>query len=208
MRLTNDIRRNIQDKIMSDVPTIDYAHKLMELTQEIILQHMDPKVRAVYDDENLRPLLQSASVQFRLDSSYNRIVKTHYVNHQGHKIYFNHPGLKDPLDVNLEPRYVEHVKKGTLYYDLTHAALKSGFVHKHFEQRALLDSVKERIKATLASVTTTQKLFDVLEPEFHHLIPRDDDKKIQLPATAAPFADDLRKLGANLPEVPKAKKRA
>lgn len=205
MRLTNDIRDNIRNKIMTNVPTIDYRDKLYHLVQEIIVQHMDPKIRAVYEDETTRKLLRTNTCRFRLDGGNNNFVYTRPVRNNSYS--GDHPGLVFDLDVNLEPRAVEHTKKGSLYYDVMQAALKSGYVHKHFEQSDLLASVKNRVKATLASVNTTQKLFDVLEPEFHHLIPLDNDKKIQLPATAAPFADDLRKLGANLPTVPKAKNK-
>lgn len=206
MRLTNDIRDNIRAKIMSDVPTIDYRAMLFNMVQDIIVEHMDPRVRAVYEDEKLRPLLDTNTCRFRLDNGYNYSVHTCNPDHNSH--YGEHAGLPFSLDICLEPRVVERTKKGSIYYDVMHAAMKSGHVHKHFEQQNLLDSVKKRVRSTLSSVGTVSKLYDVLEPEFHHLIPREDDKKIQLPATAAPFAEDLRKLGANLPKVPKAKKTA
>ena len=71
---------------------------------------------------------------------------------------------------------LERLKPETLHYDLSHAVIKSGFFHKHIEQEALFESVKKRLRDTLRSVTTIKRLYDVLEPELHHLIPKEGDK--------------------------------
>lgn len=206
MRLTNDIRDNIRAKILNNVPTINYKHLLWELVQNVIVEQMDPKIRAVYDDEALRPMLVHSSCMFRIGTGYSNAFNTRKASEQNYA--GKHPGLLHDLDINMDPRAVAHTKKGSLYYAVMQAALKTGYVEKYFEQQELLESVRQRVRSTLAAVTTVAKLYDALEPEFHHLIPREDDKKIQLPSTVAPFAEDLRKLGANLPKVPKVKKSA
>lgn len=65
-----------------------------------------------------------------------------------------------------------------------------------------LQSVSERLRANLKAATTMKRLYEVLEPELHHYIPK-DEVKANLPACVAPVVDDLRKLGAVLPDVAK-----
>lgn len=210
MKLTKDIRANIARKALEHVPSIDYHALLIPIVQNVLRDHMPPEVRAVYDNKETREYLPRVHASIREGNGYNGTSMwiqdppglSHY--RASHGFY----GLQEKscsLEIRVTPEVVERLKKGTLIYDLTQAVIKSGYFAAHMAQEQLLASVKKRLNDTLASVTTVKRLYDVLEPELHHLIPKEGDKKINLPATAAPVVDDLRKLGAVLPEVPKTK---
>lgn len=205
MRLTNDIRHNIKMKIMANVPVLDYENLLVDVVQDQIVKHMDPNVLKVYRNEETRHLLVSAECRIYFESENNRGIYTKSKNIHGYTSSHRHHGLSENLKINLDPRVMGHIKPGSLYYDVLHAVHESGYAHKHFEQNDLLNDVRRRVENTLNSVGTVKRLYDVLEPELHHLIPKETDKTANVPALAAPFVADLKRLGAELPEVPKAK---
>jgi hypothetical protein len=206
MRLTKDMRANILRKAIANVPTINYEALLIPIVQEALCKHMPPEVKAVYDNEDTRDYLHTSEVNIRNGNGYGGSAL--YIRAEGGG-YHGFYGLFDGtnrLEIRATPEVVERLKKGTLMHTVTHAVIKSGYFDKHVEQRDLFDSVKSRLRSTLESVTTVKRLYDALEPELHHLIPKEWDKTANLPATVAPVVDDLRKLGAQLPDVPKATK--
>ena len=203
MRLTNDMRGNILSKALSNVPTIDYHALLIPVVQAVICDHMPDHVRRAYDDPAQRSYLKTTSVYIREGNGYNG--NATYLLSNGTAHNFHGLPTTNTLEVRLTPEFVDRLKKGTLIHDVTKAIVKSGYFDKHLEQQTLFESVKKRLRSTLRSVGTVKRLYDVLEPELHHLIPKEGDKTANLPALAAPVVDDLRKLGAQLPEVPKAK---
>lgn len=205
MRLTNDIRDNIQRKALANVPVIDYHALLIPVVQGVLCYHMPDHVRRAYDDTTQRPYLVTAHVTVKQGNKDMYIKSRHEGGYrQNHEFYGVTKTRYGSLDIRVDDAALAHLKTGTLAYDLSQAVIKSGFFHKHIEQEALFDSVKKRLRDTLHSVTTLKRLYDVLEPELHHLIPKEGDKTASLPATAAPVVDDLRKLGAELPTVAKA----
>lgn len=205
MRLTNDIRDNIERKALANVPVIDYHTLLIPVVQGVLCDHMPDHVRRAYDDPAQRPYLCTAHVSVK-QGNRDMYIKSRHENgyRQNHDFYGILQTRYGSLDIRVDDASLERLKPETLHYDLSHAVIKSGFFHKHIEQEALFESVKKRLRDTLRSVTTIKRLYDVLEPELHHLIPKEGDKTASLPATAAPVVDDLRKLGAELPTVAKA----
>ena len=95
------------------------------------------------------------------------------------------------------------VERGAAVIEELARLVDSGLVDGYFTQDNLRSDVSRRLKANLASAGTIKRLYDVLEPELHGYIPKDDVKS-SLPSCVAPVVDDLRKLGAVLPETPKA----
>jgi hypothetical protein len=93
--------------------------------------------------------------------------------------------------------------EGSLYRDIVTKLHKAGLVDAYFTQEDLRVSVRNRLRANLRASSTFKQLYANLEPELHHYIPK-DEVKAQVPACVAPVVDDLRKLGAVLPEVAKA----
>ena len=205
MRLTKDMRANILRTAMAQVPTIDYPALLVPLLQEVFCKHMPPEVKAVYDNPETRPYLKQIDVWIKDGNGYGtKSMKPETKGTGYHGEFFGASSIRS-IDIQVDERAVSRLKKGTLYYDLTHAVVKSGYFDKHIEQQQLLADVRKRLGATLDAASTVKKLYDVLEPELYYLIPKEDDKSVKLPAMAAPVVDDLRKLGAVLPAVPTKK---
>jgi hypothetical protein len=93
--------------------------------------------------------------------------------------------------------------EGSLYRDIVTKLHEAGLVAAYFAQDELRANVYARLRANLAASKTFKQLYANLEPELHHYIPK-DETAAQVPACVAPVVDDLRKLGADLPTVPKA----
>jgi hypothetical protein len=204
MRLTKDIRNNIHRKAIANVPSIDYHVLLIPLIQGVLCDHMPDHVRRAYDDPAQRAYLKTSNVYVKVgnkDVYIKRLVENRYFqNHEFHGfVTLDHHGIA----IRHDAAAFAHLKAGTLSHDLSKVVIESGYIIKHLEQQELLESVKRRLRDTLESVNTIKRLYDVLEPELHHLIPKEGDKTANLPATAAPVVEDLRRLGAQLPNVPK-----
>lgn len=186
-RLTNDLRDDIFRKIMKGLPNRDYKVDLHKVVQDAVAQFMDPKLRAVYDDEKLRPLLKDNYVQISNGS------KSLYLNGGSTERVI---GLRHDMDIRVADYDLpERVKEGTLYHHLLFKTNLVALVKAHYEQEELREKVSKRLKANLAAATTIKRLYDVLEPELHSFIPRETATEKLLPATVAPVMDDLKKLG-------------
>lgn len=59
MRLTNYIRDSFIRNVKNQLPEKKWPH--INEVQKLVLEKMDPVIRAVYDNENLRPALQTSS---------------------------------------------------------------------------------------------------------------------------------------------------
>lgn len=193
-RLTNELRDSIQHKIMKGLPNVDYAKQIRALVQETIMEFAPKQVQELYADEATRKYLHSGYAEVR--EGNRRIDTLGYWN----EVY----GLTKELSIQMDERAEEMLKEGSLYYALYWRLKNSGLVSKYKEQEELRKSVSARLRANLAAATTIKKLYTTLEPELHGYIPKELEGVVNLPANVAPVVDDLRKLGANLPETPKA----
>lgn len=199
MRLTNDTRDSIHRKIMSDLPTVDYPAQIHALVQKVVVENMDPALRAVYDNSNLRPYLRRTQLEVCKGNAHVPLWSS-----DDTKYVVGLPNGLIRLQVDdLTARTETH--RDTLWGKLVNALNESKLVDKYFEQKDLYDTVSRRVKHNIYTATTVKRLYDILEPELHHYIPKVSDTPM-LPATVAPVVDDLRKLGKKLPVVPKAAK--
>ncbi len=194
MRLTKDMRSNILRKAVANVPTVNYLERLVPVIQNVFFSHMPATVQAVYTNPSNRGFLKPSRVDVR-DGNQSVYMPSEFYGVDSDTY----------VVIRVDAASMSRLRKGSLDYNLSRAVVKSGLFAKHVEQRILFGSVKRRLQSTLDSVTTVKRLYDVLEPELHHLIPREKDKTANLPAAAAPVVDDLKKLGALLPDVPKVK---
>lgn len=197
-RVTNDLRGSMERKIMKDLPSRNYAKEIHALVQEIIAEHMEPKVRALYDNPDLRGHLKTAGLEVKMGNRYvllNRIGEGHG------EVY----GIKSGrLSIRMDDaENASRLPEGSLYRDIVTKLHKAGLVAAYFAQDELRANVYARLRANLAASKTFKQLYANLEPELHHYIPK-DETAAQVPACVAPVVDDLRKLGADLPTVPKA----
>lgn len=200
-RVTNHLRANLQNKIMAGLPVIDYAQQIHALVQKIVIEHAPAQVKAMYDDPDLRKYLNDVRLEVKKGNQYVSL----YSRGDGQRetLYYNDVyGLTKSITIQMMDD-AGRIPAGSLYQTLIAKLKESGLVDKYFAQDELRDSVKNRLRANLAASNTFKQLYANLEPELHHFIPK-DEAATQLPACVAPVVDDLRKLGADLPTVPKA----
>ncbi len=195
-RVTNDLRGALELAIMKDLPSRDYAKEIHALVQEIIIVHAPEEVRVMYDDPDLRDYLAQHTLDVRRG---NQSVPMYKSGGGWQYVY----GLKDMLKVRMDDaENAGRLPEGSLYRDIVTKLHKAGLVDAYFTQEDLRVSVRQRLRANLRASSTFKQLYANLEPELHHYIPK-DEVKAQVPACVAPVVDDLRKLGAVLPSVPK-----
>lgn len=197
-RLSNDLRNTIRTNIMKGLPNRDYAQEIHDVVQAVILERMEPEVRAVYDNPDLRGYLSTMYYSVRKGNSSVSL----YANAQERldTLY----GLKASLTIRMDDIFnVRRLPDESLYKAIVTKLHDSKLVDGYFQQRELRDNVTDRLRANLDAAKTIKQLYTVLEPELHHFIPKDEAKAL-LPSCVAPVVDDLRKLGAMLPNSPKA----
>jgi hypothetical protein len=193
-RLTNDLRDDIQRKIMKGLPNVDYLAQLKALLQATVIEFAPKQVQELYADISTRGYLNVVNFEVRANwgSGSYRFIESIYGVSGGR------------FTLQMDERNETLLKEGTLTHALYTRLRDSKLIDKYREQEELRADVVKRLKANLAAATTIKKLYTILEPELHGYIPREVEGAANLPACVAPVVDDLRKLGANLPEVPKA----
>lgn len=195
-RLTNDLRNDMFRRIMKGLPNRNYETEIHTVVQDTVVQFMDPRVRAVYEDETLRPLLHEVDVRISTGS------KNLYLYNAAQGRYIT--GLSRSMEIRMADHELPgRIKEGSIYHHLLFKTNLVALVKAHYEQEDLREKVSKRLKANLAAATTIKKLYEVLEPELHNFIPREADLDKLLPACVAPVVDDLKKLGLVVPETPK-----
>lgn len=193
-RLTNDLRDSILSKIMHGLPNINYVAQIKTMIQDTIIEFAPKQVQELYANVNTREYLGTNYVDVR--DGNRRIDGLGYWS----DVY----GLTREMTIQMDERSEATLKEGTLYHAIYTRLKASGLIGKYAEQEELRKSVRTRLKANLAAVTTIKKLYDVLEPELHSFIPRVVEGDKTLPARVAPVVDDLKKLGLVVADVPKA----
>jgi hypothetical protein len=196
-RITNNLRTAMEREIMKDLPSRDYAKEIHALVQEVVIAHAPEQIRVMYDDPDLRGYLKTVGLEVKIGNKYvlmNRIGEGHG------EVY----GIKSGrLSIRMDDaENASRLPEGSLYRDIVTKLHEAGLVAAYFAQDDLRANVRVRLRANLGAAATFKQLYEILEPELHHYIPK-DEVKAQLPACVAPVVDDLRKLGAVLPSVPK-----
>jgi hypothetical protein len=195
-RLTNDMRDSIRRNIMKGLPNRNYETEIYNLLQGVVVAFMDPRVKAVYEDVSLRPLLQRHDVRISTGS------KNLYLYNATDRYIV---GLNKQMEIRIADYDLpDRVPEGSMYHHILFKTKLVELVRAHYAQDELREQVSKRLKANLAAATTIKRLFEILEPELHGYIPVIVEGKSTLPACVAPVVDDLKKLGLVVPEVPKA----
>lgn len=195
-RLTNELRNNLYHQIMKDLPSRDFAKEIHTLVQEVVLAHAPKAVQELYANEATRDYVAQNYLEVRKGNCSVSMYRTGGYDY----IY----GVKGRLAIRMDDaEHSQRLPEGSLYKELVTKLHESNLVTGYFEQIELRENVSKRLRANLRAATTLKSLYTILEPELHHFIPK-DAVRASVPATVAPVVDDLRKLGAVLPEVPKA----
>ena len=199
-RLTNDLRTSLLYKIMKGLPNRDYIGEIHSLVQDTIAEFMPKEVKVLYDKPDMRGYLTAVGLDVR---SGNRPVPMFMRKSSDEQRRDEVVGLKSRLTVRMDDaENAQRLSEGSLYRALVTRLYEKGLVEAYFQQEELRRDVERRLKANLAAATTIKRLYEVLEPELHHYIPKETGKDT-LPACVAPVVDDLKKLGLVLPETPK-----
>ena len=199
-RLSNELRGQLHHKIMKDLPSRNFIKEIHTLVQEVVMAHAPKQVQELYANEATREYV----AQNYLEVRKGNVAVPMYRSNRTDYVY----GLRDRMVIRMDDaENTQRLPEGSLYKALVTKLHESGLVTGYFQQEELRDNVSRRLKANLKAATTIKSLYTILEPELHHFIPK-DDAKAQVPACVAPVVDDLRKLGAVLPEVPKAEVKA
>ena len=188
-RLTNEMRDSIRIRIMQGLPNIDYLAQINTSLQDTIIAFAPDDVKKLYADEETRGYLRE--VAFEVRANWGIV---------GYKYFDGIYGLNGLDHINMDERVETLLKEGTLIHAIYFRLRDSKLIEKYREQEELRADVAKRLKANLAAASTVKRLYTVLEPELHGYIPVIVESKSNLPSCIAPVADDLRKLGANLPQ--------
>lgn len=195
-RLTQELRDSLHHKIMKDLPSRDFTTEIHTIVQEVVMAHAPKQVQELYANEATRGYVAQNYIGVRQGNLSIPL----YRNGRSEYVY----GLRDRLFIRMDDaENSQRLADGSLYKALVTRLANEGLVTGYFEQEELRDNVSKRVRANLKAATTIKSLYTILEPELHHFIPK-DVVTASVPACVAPVVDDLRKLGAVLPEVPKA----
>ena len=189
-RLTNEIRDNIIAKAVANLPAQNHHAEARKIIEATIRSEAPAQVQAMLDDDHLRRALALTQVYIMVG---NRHVLA-YTDSEGFLgICDDRAATRYPIKVYMDQ---EGANRGV--FSAIYAALHAdGVVQRCIEQRDLLENVKRRLKRAVYSVTTVKRLYDVLEPDLHHLIPKIESSGSLV--VSVRVADDLRKLGAEFP---------
>ncbi len=198
MRLTKDMRDAIVAKALANLPRVDHWPAVREVIQNTIVEHMEPEVRAVWDNPDLRGCLSRTEFSIRRG---NRTLVNFYGPSGLLGLRTSDRNSRGDVTIYMDDAVGARVENNVIGA-ITEALHSSGLVAAQERNRDLLESVRNRLRHAVSSVSTIKRLYDVLEPELHHLIPRVEG--VNLPVVAVNVVDDLKALGAELPDVPKA----
>jgi hypothetical protein len=189
-RLTNDIRDMIVRSATYNLPVQDHHAEARKIIEKAIYAAAPKEVRVLLDDDTLRPAL--AHTQMYVMNGNKHVLS--YLDGSGFRgICDDRAGGRYPAKIHMDTADANRGVFGLIYSALA----ADGVVQRCIEQRDMLENVKSRLKSAVYSVKTVKRLYDVLEPDLHHLIPKSESGAALV--VSVRVADDLRKLGADLP---------
>ena len=190
-RLTNEIRNTIVAKALANLPAQNHHAEARKIIERAIYENAPKPVQAMLDDDRLRRALARTQIYVMVG---NRHVLS-YLDADGFLgVCDDRAGGRYPVKVYMDS---EAANRGV--FSAIYAALHAdGVVQRCIEQRDLLDNVRKRLANAIHGVSTVKRLYDVLEPELHHLIPKAESGSSLV--VSVQVAEDLRRLGADLPQ--------
>lgn len=198
MNLNAEHRHKIVEAIMADVPFIDYSQMMKDYVQAEAVKLLPPEVRAVYDNEALRPYLacQSLSVSGTVPNPGSIFWRRPYDTDKSADAYSSHftlyldrahwNGEFEPLTKELMAKVKEQCRE---WHRL---AVKQG------EER---DAMRQKLQTILRGIRSLKQAKTMLEPELHKYLPpeppKDNAQKAAQASTAlVPYVvANLREMG-------------
>jgi hypothetical protein len=187
-RLTNEARNAILYRAVASLPKQDFHAEARKIIEAVIYREAPDPVKALLDDATLRVAL--ATTNF-----YINVGNATAMSFEGIRgVCLSEAGGRYPIKIHMDQPATHSGVRAAL----REALVADGVIYRFLQAKDTLDNVKRRLRAALYSVNTVKRLYDVLEPEIHHLIPKTDNGN--LPAVSVKVVDDLRALGAEIPE--------
>ena len=181
-RLTNEARDAILSRAVASLPKQDFHAEARKIIEAVIYREAPGPVKALLDDAALRGALASAcfyinagNVTTMMIDDVKGVCPPEVVGHR--KVYMDQPAAHSGIKAAIRD-----------------ALAADGVIDRHMKAKETLYSVKRRLRSALYSVNTVKRLYDVLEPELHHLIPNTEHRN--RPVVSVKVVDDLRALGA------------
>jgi hypothetical protein len=174
MNLTKKLRDQIVHSIMADMPFDDGAQAARDAALDAAVALLPPKVRAVWDDPNIRGFVATRVVY----ADANNLSVSTPVNEE---TFWGNTGRKDRMARLFG-------EDGAEVFEQTAKAIA-----QKYEDR---DALKSRLNAALASVRTV-KAFREAYPDLAKYAPAEVEKVANLPATTD-LMDTLKAAGLKL----------
>ena len=164
MQLNKTEKSIIVRKIMDDIPFTGYAKIIHDLVQGAAYRMMPDEVKAIYDNEGLRPFLAQRHCVAYGDYT-GGIGNIYWAAPYSHsRLHLNRPHYNDDDD--------ETTKK--LLADVRMAVDEN--IRLAEEQAKARNSMREKLTTMLAGIRTLKQAKTLLEPELHKYLPEEPPK--------------------------------
>lgn len=196
MRLTKSHRYALRQQILATLPVVDFDTQILDVLRAAALPFAPEPVRPILNAPEYWPLFREIYVSVRdgNDTVWSRTVRG---------MYGGDDTAEGRLSVNVRGMYAEGSYKAALVKALNN----SGVLARYVDYTQRRKDVEYRIRRVLDAATTVKQLYEVLEPELHTFVREIEGTKpppvalAQLPVASRKVVDDMRLLGAALPEV-------
>lgn len=170
MKLTNYMRDAFVRAALDDVPEIDYEEQIRSAVVKDAVSQLPPKVRAVYNDANLRHFLD-ASTWYPRDATTGR----------------------RRINVSVTIPWPEGFDPG---FELTEAgkAKVDELINRASKQDETRETLGKQLRAVAYSVKTRKALAEAL-PEFEKYLPADDSAALRTVPVIANVITEFVKAG-------------
>ena len=164
MQLNRTQKSTVVNKIMADIPQTDYGKVINGIVQAAAYRLMPDEVKAIYDNEDLRPFL--AVRQCVAYGSHTGSVGTIYWwgPHSYSSFYLNRPHHHSHED-KLTRKLLDEIQVPV-----------SEAVRRAEEQGKARESMERKLTTMLAGIRTLKQAKAVLEPELHKYLPEEPPK--------------------------------
>lgn len=188
MQLSKAAKDAMVRRIMADIPMVDYTAEAQSLLVSKARELMPPEIRAIYDNEELRPFLATARVHA------GGYLNSHNLNLCWERL--------SPYDQTLYPfagSYDEKNQKRTkALMDAIRPKMRE-LKTKAEEQSKARASMQEKLTAAFKGLRTLAQAKVLLEPELHKYLPSPPpktDADIKASTALVPYVvSNLREMG-------------
>ena len=185
MQLNKDHKSIIVRKIMADIPLTNYGKIIHDLVQAAAYRLMPDEVKAVYDNEDLRPFLSQRHCYAYGDHT-GGIGNIYWCGSFGY-IYLNRFEYYRNED-ELTKKLIDEVQIPV-----------NEAVRRAQEQGKARESIEKKLYTTLAAIRTLRQAKTLLEPELHKYLPEEvkkEDNPSRFSTALVPYVvANLREMG-------------